>query len=108
MLIILKAVTLKVDSTLKEVPIGSIVLDKNNPRFRFSKIERGLSNWDEEVIEEEIRESLVFNKLLDSIKQYGVIDPIWLHELRNGKYEVVEGNMRVTALRTLLRNSIKH
>lgn len=92
------------DTVLKEIPLDAIILDKENPRLRFSQIEKGLKKWHEQEIEEAIRESLQFNKLLDSIRQYGVKDPIWLHHIGDSKYEVVEGNMRVLALRLLSKS----
>lgn len=94
-------------SILKEVLVDMIELDNNNPRLRFSKIERGIKNWTQESMMEEIEDSPVFNKLLDSIKEYGVIDPIWVYDLANGKYQVIEGNMRVTALRELIKKKIQ-
>src|SRR5437660_6395118 len=92
-------------AVLKDIQVSSILLDKNNPRLKFSKIEKGLKNWTDKEIEETIKESIPFNRLLDSIKEYGVIDPIWLYEVGKDVYEVVEGNMRVTVLRTLVRNN---
>lgn len=94
------------DSILKELPIEQIILDDENPRLRFIKIEKDVQKWTEKKIIEEIKEFLVFNKLLDSIEQYGVIDPIWVHDLGNNKYQVIEGNMRVTAIKEILRKKI--
>ena len=89
-------------SILKEISVESIVLDKDNPRLKFSKIERGIKHWKENEVEEVIKESQSFNRLKESIKEYGVIDPVWVHELGDEKFEVVEGNMRITALRGLI------
>lgn len=94
------------ETILKEVSVQDIELDDDNPRLRFSKIEKGIKKWTQEELEEEIKESLVFNRLLDSIKQYGVIDPVWLHQIDKRRYKVIEGNMRVTALRFLSGNGL--
>jgi len=94
------------ESILKELSIDQIILDDENPRLRFSKIEKGIYKWTQKKLVEEIKESLVFNKLLDSINQYGVIDPIWVHDLGNNQYQVVEGNMRVTAVKELVKKNI--
>jgi|APSaa5957512535_1039671.scaffolds.fasta_scaffold49100_1 hypothetical protein len=93
-------------STLKEISINSIILDINNPRLRFSKIERGIKNWTEKDMMEEINDSPVFNRLLDSIREYGVIDPVWVYDLGKGKFQVIEGNMRITVLRELINKKI--
>ncbi|BDQ30593.1 hypothetical protein NZNM25_07650 [Nitrosopumilus zosterae] len=93
-------------SILKEIPVEAIQLDDENPRLRFSKIERGIKNWTQENMMEEIQDSPVFNRLFDSIHEYGVIDPIWVYDLANGSYQVIEGNMRVTVLRELIKKKI--
>lgn len=92
------------ESVLKKVPVDSIILDNENPRFIFAKIEKGVKDWSEKVLSEEIKETLSYNNLLDSIEQHGVIDPIWIHDLGNKKFRVIEGNMRVTALKELIKN----
>ncbi len=94
-------------STLQEIPINSILLDVNNPRLRFSKIEKGIKNWTEDSMMQTIKNSTVFNRLLDSIQEYGVIDPIWIHDLGNDKFQVIEGNMRVVVLRVINERKIK-
>ena len=92
-------------SILKEISVESISLDKDNPRLRFSKIEKDVKKWKENELEDAIKESQAFDRLKESIKEYGVIDPIWVHELGNGEFEVVEGNMRVTVLRELIEEN---
>ena len=95
------------ESVLEEIPITSILLDDDNPRLRFSKIEKGIKKWTDETMMETIRESPVFNKLLYSIREYGVIDPIWIHSLGNNKFQVIEGNMRIVVLRLINDKKIK-
>lgn len=89
-------------SVLKEIEVRSIILDKNNPRLKFSKIERDVKQWNQKELEEIIKESQSFNRLKESIKEYGVMDPVWVHDMGDQKYEVVEGNMRITVLRDLM------
>ena len=89
------------------IPLDSILLDNENPRLAFSKIEKGIKKWSEESLANEIKESISFNNLLNSIEQYGVMDPIWVHDFGNKKYQIIEGNMRITALKELVRNKVK-
>ena len=90
-------------SMFKEISVDKIILDDKNPRLKFSQIEKNITKWTEKEVSNEIKSLLVFNRLLDSIESYGVIDPIWVHDLDNGYFEVIEGNMRVTALKELLQ-----
>jgi len=92
------------EAVLKKIPVDSIILDNENPRLIFAKIEKGVKDWSEKELSEEIKETLSYNNLLDSIEQHGVIDPIWIHDLGNKKFRVIEGNMRVTALKELIKN----
>ena len=94
-------------SVLKKIPVNSIILDNENPRLAFVKIEKGIKKWSEESLSNEIKESTSFNNLLNSIKQHGVMDPIWIHDLGNKKYQVIEGNMRLTSLKELIKNKLK-
>ena len=95
------------DSVLKSISINSILLDHENPRLAFSKIEQGIKKWSQETLSEQIISSLTFHNLLTSIKENGIMDPIWVHDLGNKEYLVIEGNMRVTALKYLLKNKIQ-
>jgi len=85
--------------------VDSIILDDENPRLAFTKIEKEIKKWTSESMSEEIKESYAFNNLLHSIQEYGVMDPIWVHDLGDTKYKVVEGNMRVTVLKYLIANN---
>jgi len=94
-------------SIFKKIQINSIILDDENPRLAFAKIEKGIKRWTEESLSQEIKESISFGNLLNSIKENGVMDPIWVHDLGNKKYRVIEGNMRVTSLKELVKNKAK-
>ena len=96
-----------VDSILKSISINSILLDHENPRLSFKKIEQDIKKWSQSTLSEQIISSLTFHNLLTSIKENGIMDPIWVHDLGNKEYLVIEGNMRVTALKYLLKNKIK-
>ena len=95
------------DSVLKSISINSILLDHENPRLAFRKIEQDIKKWSQSTLSEQIISSLTFHNLLTSIKENGIMDPIWVHDLGNKEYLVIEGNMRVTALKYLLKNKIK-
>jgi len=92
-------------TVLKTIPVDSIILDDENPRLAFAKIENEIKNWTTESMSEEIKESYAFTNLLHSVEEYGVMDPIWVLDLDNSKYKVIEGNMRVTVLKELIENN---
>lgn len=92
-------------SELKTIPVDSIILDDKNPRLAFVKIEKEVKKWTAESMSDEIKETFAFNNLLHSIEEFGVMDPIWVHDLENTKYKVIEGNMRVTVLNELIANN---
>jgi len=94
------------ESVLKKISLDSILLDDENPRLAFAKIEKEVGTWTSEDMTEEIKETYAFNNLLHSIQEYGVMDPIWVQEIGNEKYKVIEGNMRVTALKELVSNNV--
>ncbi len=91
---------------LKTIPLSSILLDDENPRLAFTKIEKEVQTWTPDDMTEEIKETYAFNNLLHSIQEHGIMDPIWVQNLGNEKYKVVEGNMRVTALNELVSNNV--
>ena len=93
-------------SILKTINLDKIILDNKNPRLKFSQIEKNIKKWTDETSSEEIKNALVFDGLLNSIEEYGVMDPIWVHDLGNGNFRVIEGNMRVTVLRELNQRKI--
>lgn len=99
---------------LDGVPIEKLLLDPNNPRF--SKHPEDIVD-EEKMDDKEIQEktfrlmlNLRFNfeitELAGSIKSRGFcpVDNIFVKKI-NGKYKVVEGNRRITAIKLLL---IKH
>lgn len=48
-----------------------------------------------------------FEGLVESIRENGVIEPIIVHPIVNGKYEIIAGHRRVEASRKAGRNTIK-
>jgi hypothetical protein len=106
--------------TLKDevISIDDLLLDPNNPRLREDL--NFVHNYPDDVVEElqnEIIDKMIeknrtasiesyhaINELLKSIKQIGFIgiDIIVVRPLKNSKYIVIEGNRRITAIKTLL------
>ena len=59
----------------------------------------------EELIEEALRLGDRFNQLKKSLQEIGQMQPIYARQTKTGKYLVLEGNSRVTALRDLDREN---
>jgi|SRR5579871_202974 len=93
------------------VPLDQILLDPNNPRLLESR--RTIRRIPDERISEKGIQDETFNKmmadendvklLMDSIAEIGFlpVDKIVVRPLAEGKFVVVEGNRRVTALKAL-------
>ncbi|MCV0392524.1 MAG: ParB/RepB/Spo0J family partition protein [Nitrosopumilus sp.] len=79
--------------------MSKIELDLVNPRYNDQLTQTGKSKWDEDKIQKIIQDDL--KDIFMSIKNQGVIDPIWVVQLPNSKYGVIEGSRRVVALRIL-------
>ncbi|ODS36647.1 hypothetical protein BEH94_11695 [Candidatus Altiarchaeales archaeon WOR_SM1_SCG] len=94
----------------KKVKLEDIYLDPNNPRFEIPLKEKVP---DERIMEEEIGQmcmekmrAIGITDLTESIRTSGfwIVDRVVLRPiLDSDKYVVVEGNRRITALKTLLR-----
>ncbi|MCY4032261.1 MAG: ParB N-terminal domain-containing protein [Hyphomicrobiales bacterium] len=59
----------------------------------------------EELLEEALRLGGRFNQLKKSLREIGQLQPIYARRTETGKYLVLEGNSRVTALRDLNREN---
>jgi len=97
----------------KKVKLEQIYLDPNNPRFEAPGKERV---YDERIIEKEIQQECLqkmreigITDLTESIKTSGfwTVDRVVLRPLDTEQYVVVEGNRRITALKTLLNSHKK-
>jgi hypothetical protein len=87
---------------VREVPVSELLLDPENPRFfhlRLSGQEKQLSQDD---LMTEMEKDDAIPTLAKAIRRSGVKDPIWVKELTDGKYLVLEGNRRTYILRQLL------
>jgi len=65
----------------KELPLECIVADTNQPRKRFDKV----------TIEE----------LAKSIRQHGLLQPILVRPLQNGKFQIITGERRFRACKSI-------
>jgi hypothetical protein len=86
------------------IRINDVRLDPDNPRFMFQTEQKARSLTDAEM-HKIILEDDETKTLMKALAKEGVKDPIWLRpdEHNNGKYIVIEGNRRITALRELAR-----
>ena len=82
------------------VSLDKIHLDLQNPRYNDKLALTNKTKWDEEKIEQTILESGL-KDILESIKNHGVLDPIWLIKISSNEYHVVEGSRRIVCLRQL-------
>lgn len=64
-------------SSIQEIPIASITVNKDQPRKEFSK----------DALEE----------LAESIRQIGIIQPVTLREVSKGQYQIIAGERRFRA-----------
>jgi hypothetical protein len=89
---------------LKRIPVGSVMLDPENPRFIF-QTEKAGHPLKEEEMEKIILEDSETKALMRALVKEGVKDPIWVKKDadEDSKHIVIEGNRRITALRELMR-----
>ncbi len=92
---------MKFDATTVEVK--DLVLDPENPRFYCQKVSGNAPN-NENQLEDLLLDEKLFPVLKDSIVGIGVVDPIWIKKGSDGKYLVIEGNLRVACLRSILND----
>jgi ParB/RepB/Spo0J family partition protein len=94
------------DYASKEVPVNLIELDLENPRYNDKRIERGSKNWTDAELQKIIEDEDV-SEIVDSIREHGVMDPIWVVEKAKNRYQVIEGSRRLVALRGLIKQGGK-
>lgn len=94
------------DAKQELIPVKNIRLDLENPRFNDKLIDRGLTKWTDKDVQEVIEDDGLTD-IIDSIKEHGVIDPIWVIQTGKGKYDVIEGSRRIIVLRGLLAEKVK-
>ncbi|MBA7710906.1 hypothetical protein ES703_119856 [subsurface metagenome] len=96
-----------------EVKLEQIYLDPNNPRLEIPGKEKVP---DERIVEEEVQQKCLqemrnigVTDLIESIRTSGFwnVDRVVLRPLNTDKYVVVEGNRRITALKTLQKSHKK-
>lgn len=94
----------EVEFELRTVPVSDIRLDPDNPRFIFQTEQNGKPLTDAQM-HKIILEDDETKTLMKALAKEGVKDPVWLRpdEEDKGKYVVIEGNRRITALRELAR-----
>jgi hypothetical protein len=102
--------------TVQSLPIDDVDLDKDNPRIR-----KWIEHYGDEVSFEhmllalgagsndpESGSTVTFQSLKESIRaQGGVINPIIVQKLPNGRYKVIEGNTRVAIYRSFREDNIQ-
>ncbi|MBT4157029.1 MAG: ParB N-terminal domain-containing protein [Euryarchaeota archaeon] len=76
-------------------------LDLENPRLYHQRA-AGTAPENEQDLEKMISEDNQFNSLKKAIIKSGVMEPIWVQKVDDGKYLVIEGNRRTTCLRRIL------
>lgn len=87
---------------LRTIPVKSLVLDPDNPRFVDLKILKGKGKPSDEDLMEEISKDREISGLTKAIRSSGVRNPIWVKALKDARYLVIEGNRRTYILRNLL------
>lgn len=88
------------------VSVNDIRLDLDNPRYHDILINKNKSSWSEK----DLREEIILDDLTDiseSIKEHGVLDPIWIIDSGKNKYDVIEGSRRLIVLKKLLESKTK-
>ena len=83
-----------------------LVLDKDNPRFfeHQDKVNK-LDHTDQEQLMKLMEADSDIPSLLKGIRKSGVTDPIWVKEMDDGKYLVIEGNRRTYILKKLIQET---
>ena len=86
--------------------VDDIHLDLENPRYHDILVSKNKKKWSEEDLREEIIDDDL-SDISESIKEHGILDPIWV--VKNGKnnYDVIEGSRRLVVLKKLLDDKEK-
>lgn len=90
-----------------EIPVAALLLDPDNPRFYDMKALQGRKDLTQEELMHEMKGDDQIPTLAKAIKRSGVTDPIWVKDLGNEKYLVLEGNRRTYILNQLLTEKQK-
>lgn len=88
----------------ENIPINDVFLDLQNPRYNDKLVQTEKKKWNEENIQKIIISDV--KDIYESIRNQGVVDPIWVVELGSSKYNVIEGSRRIVTLR-LLNNQFR-
>jgi len=91
----------------KDIPVSKLILDPDNPRFFELRELRRKKTLSEKDLMDEMSQDDQIPTLTKSIKRSGVKDPLWVKQLANGKYLVIEGNRRTYILRKLIEENVR-
>lgn len=91
--------------TQKSVLVDKIRVDRKNPRYHDKLALKNKHTWTENQIISEIQDDDL-RDISESIKEHGVLDPVWIIESGDGMYDVIEGSRRLVVLKTLLDNKV--
>ncbi len=100
---------------IRSLPIDDLELDVENPRIRkFVEYHEGPFNFETMLLalgagtgDIESGSTTTFQSLKQSIRaKGGIINPIIVRKLPNGKYQVIEGNTRVVIYRSFRDDGI--
>lgn len=92
---------MKVKHVRKLIPITMLELDDQNPRFFHLRFLYDRKSLTQKEILAEISKDHEIKFLIRTIRENGVQEPIWVKQLGNGKYRVIEGNRRTYVLNSL-------
>lgn len=91
----------------KEIPVDSLVVDSDNPRFFHWKYLEGRDNITQEQMLSEIGDDPEIKRWIKSIRKEGVKDPIWVKPIQGNRYLVIEGNRRTYILKQLCEKDVE-
>lgn len=95
------------ETELAEINVNDILLDIENPRYHEDLIISGKKAWTQKKLSTMI-ELEDISDIYKSIKDFGILDPIWVVPFKK-KFIVIEGNRRVVTLKKLQKeNHPKH
>jgi len=91
----------------KIISVNSLVLDPENPRFKYLRTLHDMKDPSQDDLSQIIEAEDATITLRKSIMKSGVIEPIYVKEMDNGKYLVIEGNRRAHILKQLCKENVK-
>jgi len=93
------------ENILKPMAVGNLLEQEgeNNPKYKFfiPSYQRGY-RWDKEQVEDLLDDLFEFITTSDSKKEKYCLQPIVVKQLEDGKYEVLDGQQRLTTIHILL------